>query len=408
MAQKTLPKGAESERLVIGSTGSIASGKSTYLSALHASLGYDNAGIKIEKETIRGRSNKERDREGNKRMDEGFFRSSATINPDRLDVYGLAGDKVYGFDFLAPGGHHKAAKLGYDIDGLLYFLDLNLTLDLKSLDKSRTIDFGEGDWPLIIEHGNVQQSIANLIHEAYNLDTWPSNYDGVVEQVKRKCGITDDVRTLEDLGRILKGRVKKMPPFGSTLKDLDWRDDKEGRDIRKRSLLYKHRELLGDVIKSVIDSYIYAAAVSSQGTPVIGVGTHKNSAYGKLPKEEKELLRTVESIYGKAIDLFAQYCKECGIGLEAPSLDLEDGIKKDMEWFFTDMIKKIPKYVRKNKKYYEGYFRDVINPRNDDVIEIAYNIMDKAMRYRSLDRGDLKLLTFSDRSSGLTIPYRTL
>lgn len=406
MAQKHPLEGAESERLAIGSAGSIASGKSTFLSALHGTLGYDRAGIKIEKESIRGKTNMERGIKGNKRMYEGFFRSNATINPDRLEIYGMTRDKIYGFDFFAPGGHHKAVKLDSDIDGILFFLDLNLALDLKSLDKSRTIDFGEGDWPLIIECRNVQQSIANLIYDAYNLEMWPSNYDGVVEQVKRECGISDEsIKTLEGLAKILKKRVRKLPPFGSSLKDMDW-------NVRKLSLLYKGRELLGDVIKSIIDSYIYAAGISSQGRPVIGIGTHKNSIYGRLPKDGKELLQSVQRTCNRAIGLFEQYCRQVGIELEAVSLDLEDGIKKDMDWFFTDLIKEVPwRYTvnsksGKERKLWEDQYRDVVNMKNNDVIEIAYRIMSEAMDYRGLDREDLRILTFSERKSDLTVPYK--
>src|SRR4030042_1084290 len=130
--------------IVIGSTGSIASCKSTFLSALHSVLAYDKRGIKIDKDRMKG-LDAEIDPKAHERAEKGLFRCNATDRPDSMFVYGVNNNKIYHFKFLAPGGHVNAIKIDSNIDGLLYFIDLYLVDFLGDINAMGEYKLGKWD-----------------------------------------------------------------------------------------------------------------------------------------------------------------------------------------------------------------------------------------------------------------------
>jgi hypothetical protein len=141
--------------LVVQEIGSIACGKSTFLSVLHATLCMHNAGIRIDKDKLKGTraSNKHKVYD---RLDRGLLRSNATDRPDALIVYGAIGTAVWPFQFLAPGGHRLSGQGEAHPDALLYFVDLGLAKATEKLNTFKTLMFDNSTYSLYVENTDIK------------------------------------------------------------------------------------------------------------------------------------------------------------------------------------------------------------------------------------------------------------
>ena len=404
-----------SETIEIGSTGSIASGKSTFLSALHGVLGYHNAGIRIEKERLLGSRAKVKS-QAYERLKRGLLRTNATDFPDFLQVYGAVNGNVYPFEFYAPGGHFNAVSLDITPSALLFFLDLNFAARLKEFENYKGFCLGgkasgerhgvyirtdistiKTEWvngELVDRNepnANIRRALFGWVEDAKRLNNWGRDFS--IEEMAESWGFSG-VKNERDFVDKLESVLDDIPQFGLP--------PKEGpaEYFEKKGEVYKG-EIVGAVIQSLIDSYLYAGSLT---VPVIGVGTHKNSVYGKLPNELGELLTAVRGILNKYGMKFKEYLDENGLEGKVTDFDLTDGIAPLMEWFFTDLI---GTKIRRGKHF--GKWTEYrLNIHNMNVIQIAHNITAKAMQYRGIDSNGLRLITFSKRQSELTVPYSSV
>ena len=380
--------------IIISSTGSIASGKSTFLSALHGVLGYNKVGIRIDKDTLRGRSRAKNKREVYERTDKGVLRTNATVRPDSMLVYGTIEGKVYPFQFYAPGGHLHAVKLEESIGGLLYFVDLSLArLCGEPLNTEKMLRLGNQDVRLPVTDGNVFKSIEEIIQDIIRYNTYQPKHTEAnrLDGIKKALGVeAEGTDTIEGLAKYLASTsVKDVPMFGLSAETF------EGRNS---SVRYEG-ELLGSVMQSVINSHQYAESKSSEGVPVIGVGTHRSAIYKQFPQDREGLLRAVQENFNKAIAKYREYQSQHGIQAEGFTLDLVNGLAID--WHFVELLGSI----RVKAEYVEDYDRLVLNINNREVLETAHDIMARALQHQGIEPEGFKIVTFSKKQSGLTTHY---
>jgi len=388
------------ESIVIGSTGSVASGKSTFLSALHAALGYNKKGIKIDKDALRGRKRLSVKPEAIKRLHKGVFRTNATLRPDSMPVYGIKDGKVYKFQFYAPGGHLQAVKLGENIDGLLYFVDLNLAKSCaEALEKQKTLRWGNENLRLYVDGGDGTKEITQILHDAviYHLNQPDDTRKNVLIGMRKFFGyetqgtetIGDFDEAVKDLARYLASTtLDSIPIFGLPIQaDAEWVDKKE-------PVLYK-KESLGEVVQSMIDSHKYALSKLEEGIPVTGVGTHMASVYGQFPRDKESILRVVQDIFNITITKYVEYQAQQGIQAEVITLELANGPAAD--WHFVELLRTIRVESRSG-----DYNNFLLNTKNETVVKIAHDIMAKALKHKGIESEGFKVATFSKKVSDLT------
>ena len=392
-----LESALDEPRRVIGSTGSIASGKSTFLSALHAVLSYDKVGIKIDKDTLRGRSRQKIKPEAYKRLHKGIFRTNATVRPDSMPVYGVIDDKVYAFQFYAPGAHLHAVELKENIDGLLYFVDLNLAkFCSEALEREKTLRFGNHDVRLHVHDGDISKEIERMIDNAIEYNTYQPEHteERVFNKIKKGLGVkAEGTDTVEDLAEFLASTaVKDIPMFGLPVEaEAKWVEHKEFTKYKS--------ELLGEVVQSIIDSHKYAELKLSEGIPVIGVGTHNDKVYGKFPQDREGILKAVQDNFNRTIAKYREYQAEQVIRTGDFTIDLVNGLAID--WHFVELLRR----VKVESKFLKDLYRDVLNTKNKRVLEIAHNIMAKTLQQRGVEAEGFKIVTFSNSQSDLTTHY---
>jgi len=361
------------EPFVISSTGSVASGKSTFLHSLHHALGYDTRGIPIDKEKIREMPKADRERKIHKRRNIGIARTSATYKPDSFAVYGLDNGQLYPFELYAPGGHPNAVKTEANpvIDGLLYFIDLKLAAFVNDLNTEKIYKFGEEYRRLYVPAGKSLFDALRLNVE-FDVDTNWGRFGLVKQYAGVKHDDIDSIQTIDDLTNFLLKSVVDVPHFGLPKKEY-W----------SKALLgyvrYK-KEILGLVVQSIIDSHTYAESVLKDSIPVVGIGTHKAQVYGKLPEKHYELLQAVQNNFNHVIASFNEYQKLHGLTPPSTELNIKD---LPIQWYLIEQLTK----------------------NRQPFIEVAYDIMTRALKSRGIDAADFKILTFSKAKSDLTLHY---
>ncbi|MFC1730888.1 hypothetical protein ACFL6I_11190 [candidate division KSB1 bacterium] len=383
------------EPIIIGSTGSIASGKSTFLSALHAVLDYNKKGIKIDKEKFRGEYKLSHTGEDEQRLSKGIFRSNATDRPDSMDVYGVKDNQVYPFKFYAPGGHITSMKLERSINGLMYFVDLSLVEFLGGIDNYKSLEWGDEETSLCVEDGDVFNAIKKRIEVILDIDYYNYPHKTALGILKRFLGHEDkEINSVDELARELEPTVNDLPLFGLPVKEqLEF--------VKKYGSLVHKREILGGVVQSVMDSHDYAQSLMDNEVPVIGIGTHRDEVYGKLPREPENLIMVAQDLFNDAIAKFIEYQKQQGIEAEPYDLHIVD---KPIDWFFVELIKKT-KGKTPLKRLPKLSDKEVLNQKNMNVLEAAYNVMAKSLEYVGIDPEGFKVITFSKKKSDFTAHY---
>lgn len=376
------------EPLVIGFAGSVASGKSRFLSSLHSALGYDRRGLPIDKQRIRGMPKNERKWASRDRREKGIRRSNATEKADKILVYGRDEGRLYPFELYAPGGHRNSEKLELGIDGLLYFVDLGLAHFVTTLGDKKIFKWGDGYRSLFVEDG---EEIAKVIREILAFDCFQFN-TFPIDAAKKWAGVeSDEVRNLPDLAEFLAGTVERLPNFG--LCKEEYSDTK-----RLNGLTHYGNEALGLVVQSVIDSHAYAEQKLREGVPVVGVLTHKAQAYNTLPRDGEELLSAVERNFNQLIGLFSRYQRLNGIEAADGKLELAGML---IEWHSIEQVH----YSERKGEDGETVKVELMVRDKSPMVEVAHCLMAKALEAKGIATKGLRIVTFSEKKSGLTVHY---
>ena len=157
MIQTTMHEGVEnlekrvvnsSQNVVISSFGTTGAGKSTFLGAVHTSLGYSQAQISVSRgrQTTKGGIYCQRMK--------GVIRGNATVESvDTLPVFVYSNGEVLKMSLNAPGNHYMAKSDDGAIDTYLFFLDLTLYQHInQGLEEGKPVEF----FPLRNSRGDIR------------------------------------------------------------------------------------------------------------------------------------------------------------------------------------------------------------------------------------------------------------
>ncbi len=377
------------QHFVVSSTGSIAAGKSSFLSALHAVLNYDSSGIKLEKEHLRDVS-KTHYRDGKfERRQKGVFRTNATLTPDSMPVYGMIGDNVYSFRFYAPGGHPVATNLDKPVDCLLYMVDLMLAYRCgEPLNNERTLRWGEYDVLFPASEDPVEE-IKRMIWETIRRADYTLKKTEEVKfgELKAYLGVADEtVKTNWQLAAYLfEKAILDFPPFGIG----------ESSCVRRREVVCYKGELGRDVIESAIRAHKHALSKQSEGIPVFAVGTHWNQAYGNFPSGTEAMLTAIQANFNNAVAKLSAYQKSHGIQTEEFSFDFS-GFQE--AWRQVELYVPIPKVetFRGERRVSKDIERYVINNHNKGVLQIAYDSIAAVLSNHGISPEGLGIVSFRE------------
>ncbi len=361
-----------SENFTVSMCGAVASGKSSYLTALHEGLRYTNAGIPIKRGRFKGKVNMRNHRLLSERKRRGILRLSATDEADELSLYCIKQGDIIRFSIKAPGSHRNAEKLDCDEEAIFYTFDLAFgRFIMDKLSEKHAV------FPLFDEYINIDPSCSDResIREYFR-----SSFNGpwVAYDMIEKFGRADlsDLVVEDMLAFGLPNRIREAKGWSRAL----WLT---AYDTKPEYIPYEG-ELLSEITESLVDSHSYVRSQVSQGKKVFGFGTRLAQVYGTFPREHMKIIETWQMYVNRLIHLYNRY-----LSLH----DITDHVQQKIEIVGQDGLE-IPLYLIdsaiKNKK---------------PVIEATHSALSRVLEDKGINTESFKLITFSKAKSDMTVHY---